>query len=210
MQSESFNQPGNILVVDDLTDNLRILSNALSNHGYQVRAVRNGVMALLGAKAAPPDVILLDICMPGMDGYEVCRELKSEPQTREIPIIFLSALDENLDKSRAFAAGGADYITKPFQIEELLARVQHQLTIQQLRKQVAAQQQQLEQFAASLMSQSTVRRDELERNALPAIANILNCTARLCENPEIDSELHTVLKVIHQNGQQLLSLLQQF
>jgi CheY-like chemotaxis protein len=152
MQDTFAENQGNLLIVDDLADNLRILSNTLLNHGYQVRAVKNGALALLGAKAAPPDVILLDIRMPEMDGYEVCRQLKSDPQLCEIPIIFLSALDEIEDKIKAFTVGGADYITKPFQTEEVLVRVKNQIIIQQLKKQVIKQEQQLEQITAALLS----------------------------------------------------------
>ena len=109
---------GNILLVDDTPDNLRLLSNALTERGYKVRSVINGAMALMGAKAAPPDLILLDINMPQMNGYEVCEALKADAQTREIPVIFISALDEVLDKVRAFAVGGRDYISKPFQFKK--------------------------------------------------------------------------------------------
>ncbi len=134
---------GDILIVDDLADNLRVLSNTLSGQGHRVRAVRSGSMAIIGAKAAPPDVILLDIRMPEMDGFEVCRRLKSDPTTQHIPVIFLSALDEAIDKAQSFEAGGIDYITKPFQPLEVQARVNHQIVIQQLQKQLLAQQEQL-------------------------------------------------------------------
>ncbi|HEY9798689.1 MAG TPA: response regulator, partial [Leptolyngbyaceae cyanobacterium] len=127
---------GNILIVDDTPDNLRLLSNALTERGYKVRSVINGAMALMGAKAAPPDLILLDINMPQMNGYEVCEALKADEQTREIPVIFISALDEVLDKVRAFAVGGRDYISKPFQFEEVLARIENQLTIRNLQQQL--------------------------------------------------------------------------
>jgi diguanylate cyclase (GGDEF)-like protein len=119
----------NILVVDDTPDNLRILSASLTQRGYQVRCVKNGVMALLTAKKNPPDLILLDIKMPDMDGYEVCRKLKANDATSGIPIIFLSALDDVFDKLKAFEVGGVDYVTKPFQIEEVIVRVQHQLSL---------------------------------------------------------------------------------
>lgn len=145
---------GDILVVDDLADNLRVLSDTLSSKGHRVRAVRNGPMALIGAKAAPPDVILLDIRMPSMDGFEVCQRLKADQATQHIPVIFLSALDEAFEKARAFEAGGVDYITKPFQTVEVQARVSHQLTIRQLRRQVAAQKEQLEQLESLIKTLS--------------------------------------------------------
>ncbi|WP_346292700.1 response regulator [Sphaerothrix gracilis] len=121
---------GRILIVDDIPENLRVLDRVLTKHGYEVRGVLSGAMALRAAESAQPDVILLDIRMPDLDGYQVCQALKSRQQTRKIPVIFLSALDDTLDKVKAFAAGGVDYITKPFQTEEVLARIQNQLIIQ--------------------------------------------------------------------------------
>ena len=119
-----------ILIVDDLADNLRVLSATLAEQGYGVRCAKNGSMALRGAMAAPPDLILLDVKMPDMDGYQVCQQLKAAPATRDIPVIFMSALDDVLDKVRAFDVGGVDYITKPFQVEEVLARIKSQLALQ--------------------------------------------------------------------------------
>src|SRR5919199_3073156 len=118
---------GNILVVDDTPNNLRLLATMLTEQGYEVRSVINGPMALMAAQAAPPDLILLDINMPQMSGYQVCQHLKAVEQTRDIPVIFISALTEALDKVKAFGVGGVDYITKPFQLEEVLARVENQL-----------------------------------------------------------------------------------
>ena len=108
----------------------------LSEYGYEVRGVPNGKMALTVVQTAPPDLILLDINMPGLDGYQVCEQLKADEQSRDIPVIFISALDEVLDKVRAFAVGGIDYITKPFQVEEVLLRVKNHLTLRQLQKQL--------------------------------------------------------------------------
>ena len=136
---------GNILIVDDTPENLRLLSNALSERGYKVRSVINGAMALMGAKAAPPDLILLDINMPDMNGYEVCQAFQADEKTCEIPVIFISALDEVLDKVKGFAVGGRDYITKPFQLEEVLARIENQLTIRNLQQQLQEQNQRLQQ-----------------------------------------------------------------
>ncbi len=134
-----------ILVVDDMADNLRLLSAMLTEHGYKVRKVINGLLALKVVQKAPPDLILLDINMPMMSGYEVCQKLKADPQTKEVPIIFLSALDEALDKVKAFAVGGVDYITKPFQLEEVLARIEHQLKLYWLQKQLSEQNARLQQ-----------------------------------------------------------------
>ncbi len=124
----------NILVIDDTRDNLRLLSNMLTEQDYQVRPVPDGRRAISAAHAKLPDLILLDILMPGMDGYEVCRLLKAEEDTRDVPIIFISALNETFDKIKAFTVGGVDYISKPFQTEEVLARVKNQLTIQEQKR----------------------------------------------------------------------------
>jgi len=134
-----------ILLVDDTPENLRLLSTALTQHGYKVRSVINGRMALMGARAAPPDLILLDICMPGMSGYEVCQQLKSDPLTQKVPVLFISALDEVLDKVKAFSVGGVDFITKPFHFEEVIARVENQLTIQLLQRSLTQLNNQLEE-----------------------------------------------------------------
>lgn len=115
--------PADILVVDDAQDDLTILKELLGSQGYQVRPVSSGTMALVAAHAKAPDLVLLDIQMPGMDGYQVCRSLKLDPSLSEIPVIFLSSFTEPGHKLKAFEAGGADYVTKPFVAEEVLARV---------------------------------------------------------------------------------------
>lgn len=130
------NEKGNILVVDDKPDNLRLLVTLLSEQGYQVRPVPNGKLALSGAKAIPPDLILLDIMMPGMDGFEVCRELKKDEVTKEIPIIFLTAKVETKDIVKGFDLGGADYVCKPFQTAELLARIRTHIGYKKAREEI--------------------------------------------------------------------------
>lgn len=139
-----------ILIVDDTPENLRLLSTLLTKEGYNVRKALNGEMALLAAKTIKPNLILLDINMPGMDGYEVCEHLKKDEQTRSIPVIFLSAIDDVEYKVKAFRMGGIDYITKPFQIEEVLARIENQLTIQNLQTQLQGQNLQLQQALSEL------------------------------------------------------------
>lgn len=124
----------NVLIVDDTRANLRLLEDLLTEQGYHVRPAPNGRWALTAAQTTPPDLILLDIMMPEMDGYEVCRHLKADERTCEIPIIFISAVNETVDKVKAFSIGGIDYITKPFQAEEVLARVRTHLTISKLQK----------------------------------------------------------------------------
>jgi len=139
------NYSGDILIVDDMPNNLRFLSTTLAEQGYKVRSVTEGLMALTVAEAAKPDLILLDIMMPNIDGYEVCQRLKANDQTCDIPVIFLSALDEVLDKVKAFSVGGVDYITKPFQLEEVLARIQTHLSLRFAQKEISQLNAELEQ-----------------------------------------------------------------
>jgi sigma-B regulation protein RsbU (phosphoserine phosphatase) len=139
---------GDILIVDDMPVNLRLLSHMLTEQGYKVRSVINGPMALTATQAAAPDLILLDINMPGMNGYEVCERLKADERTYDIPVIFISALDEIQDKVMAFTVGGLDYITKPFQFEEVLARVETHLSLRRLQKQLQEANQRFEQELA--------------------------------------------------------------
>ena len=143
---------GNILVVDDTPENLRLLSTMLTHRGYAPRCVINGQMALRACNSNPPDLILLDIMMPEMNGYEVCQHLKSEPKTREIPVIFISAKDEVFDKVNAFAVGGVDYISKPFQFEEVLARIESHLTLRNLQKQLKEQNVLLQEEISSRLA----------------------------------------------------------
>ncbi|WP_373534129.1 diguanylate cyclase domain-containing protein [Microcoleus sp.] len=153
---------GNILIVDDLLENLQLLSNALLKLGYTVRSVTSGRMALKTVKVKRPDVILLDVKMPEMDGYQVCRALKADAELRQIPVIFISALDDVFDKVTAFELGAIDYITKPFQIEEVVARLENQLTIQR-------QQQ--------LLEQENIKRREAEEvlyQSRALLASVLN------------------------------------
>ena len=122
-----------ILVVDDVSENLKLLLNLLTPVGYKVRPASNGAEALDAVMKKKPDLILLDIKMPGMDGFEVCKRLKADSQSKEIPIIFISALGETDDKLKAFHAGGVDYITKPFQEKEVLMRVQTHIELHRMR-----------------------------------------------------------------------------
>ena len=150
--------PSDILIVDDTPDNLRLLSQMLVERGYKVRAVLDGEHALAAAQAVPPDLVLLDIRMPGLDGYEVCRRLKADPRTQDIPVLFLSALGETRDKVKALALGGVDYITKPFQPAEVLARVETHLALHDLRRQLQAANAEL----AARLVELQARNEELD------------------------------------------------
>lgn len=121
-----------ILIVDDTPANLQLLTGMLKERGYRVRPVPNGKLAIQAVQKEKPDLILLDINMPEMNGYEVCEHFKADAALKEIPVLFISALDETTDKVKAFAAGGVDYVTKPFQFEEVEARVKTHLNVRQL------------------------------------------------------------------------------
>lgn len=140
METPSPRESFKILVVDDLLENLRLLASLLIQEGYDVRRAPDGSMALSNVPRFQPDLILLDIMMPDMDGYEVCQQLKANQQTQDIPIIFLSALDLTFDKVKAFEVGGVDYINKPFHPAEVMVRVKNQLRIRQQGLQLQAQQ----------------------------------------------------------------------
>ncbi len=144
MEEINAEQPS-VLVVDDTRANLRLLTNILAKQHYRVRPVSNGRLALSSALLEPPDLILLDIMMPDMSGFEVCKTLKANERTRDIPVIFISALNEVIDKVKAFSIGGVDYITKPVQAEEVIARVQTHLRLRQLQKRLQEKNVRLQQ-----------------------------------------------------------------
>ncbi len=183
----------NILVVDDTPANLHLLTEILSKQGYKVRAATNGPLALRSAQSMLPDLILLDITMAGMDGYEVCRQLKTDERTRDIPVIFISALDELSNKVKAFEVGGVDYITKPFQAEEVLVRVKTHLTLRatqrQLQKEIAERRRTEEELQqrhrelilinqAGQLFNSTLELDEVLMTVLEEVRRLL--MARSC------------------------------
>jgi DNA-binding response OmpR family regulator len=136
MTSPENNQkrPEQILLVDDNTTNLQVLHEILGGRGYKLLVAKNGETALSIAHKAKPSLILLDIMMPGIDGYEVCRRLKADPETQDIPVIFLSALDDTKDKVKGLDLGAVDYVSKPFQAEEVIALVNTHLTSKSLRR----------------------------------------------------------------------------
>lgn len=126
----------NILVVDDMSDNLQLLSEVLHHHRYAVRCATSGADALRAVQQSKPDLVLLDPHMPDMDGYAVCTQIKNDPSTQDIPIIFVSTVDDAALKVKAFEMGGADYITKPFSIEEVVARIKHQINLKAARREI--------------------------------------------------------------------------
>lgn len=165
--SELYINDGTIVIVDDNPDNLRVLSGVLEGAGFIVRPAISGEIALNSIKLNPPDLVLLDIRMPGMDGYETCRHLKADPLTRDIPVIFISALQETGDKVAAFAAGGVDYVIKPFQFEEVLARVRVHMELHHIKRHlddiVKTQTQALRETLESLLGSQQKYRALLEQ-----------------------------------------------
>lgn len=148
---------GDILIVDDTPTNLQVLARLLKNDGYKVRPLPSGELGLRAAMSSPPDLVLLDINMPGMNGYEVCTKLQEDPRLADIPVIYISALSEPLDKVRAFNAGGVDYVTKPFQIEEVRARVRTHLRLHRLQLELAAKNRSLAETNARLREVEEMR-----------------------------------------------------
>ena len=136
---------GNILIIDDTPDNLDMLTRMLTKRGFRVRPAITGELALNAVRVMLPDLILLDIMMPDIDGYEICQRLKADEQTRDIPVLFISALHEGINKIKAFNVGGVDYIVKPFYTEEVLARVETHLALRTMQKQLQTRNAQLQQ-----------------------------------------------------------------
>lgn len=152
-----------ILVVDDKPENIHLLSDALSAREYEVRGVVNGEMALIAANSIVPDLILLDVVMPGLNGYEVCQRLKAQETTQDIPIIFLSASNDSIDRVKALSVGGVDYINKPFQIDEVLLRISNQLELQAAQREVLKLNTELEQRIKERTAQLEAANQKLTR-----------------------------------------------
>ena len=164
-----FDAPANLLIVDDTPANLQVLAGMLKDRGYKVRPVPSGKLALLAAQRDPPDLILLDINMPEMNGYEVCEQLKADDRLKGIPVIFISALTEQLDKVKAFAMGGVDYITMPFQMEELHARVETHLKLRGLQQELEETNSRLAK-ANARMSRDLTAAAKIQEKFLPRVA----------------------------------------
>ncbi len=175
---------GSILVVDDHYANLSLLTQVLSEGGYEVRVAPNGKLALKSVLATPPDLILLDIMMPEMDGYQVCDRLKADKKTRDIPVIFLSALGEALDKVKAFDVGGVDYITKPFDPVEVVARIKNHLRLREVE--------------LKLIDQNALLQKQIEsrRQAEVEIRLLLATTQAISRCDDVHSALAAVLRLV--------------
>lgn len=164
-----------VLIVDDTPENLRLLEEMLHGNGFRVAAFPSGRMALEAMKKVAPDIALLDIMMPDMDGYEVLARMKKDPATRDVPVIFISALGSAADKVKAFSAGGLDYVTKPFQREEVLARVHTHLSLRDLRLEL------------------DLRNRDLERQVAARTRELADANARLSEMVRVKSEFLSMI-----------------
>ena len=181
-----------ILVVDDTPESLRLFVRILTEQGYSVRPAPSGELALKRIEQKLPDLILLDIMMPNMNGFDVCRLLKGNEQTSHIPIIFISALGQAFDKVTAFTIGGVDYITKPFQLEEMLARVHTHLSLVEMRKRLEAQNRELQAQNQDLEAFAHTVAHDLKNPLSKIITSMAMVEAY---GPELDSKLRRLLQI---------------
>jgi len=203
-----------IMVVDDNPDSLKLLSDILSEQGFQVRQALNGQLALAAAKQQSPDLFILDIRMPEMDGFELCRQLKNEATTCSVPVIFISGLNDSADKVKAFDIGGQDYITKPFEDTEVLARVKLHLEVSSMRKNLENIVQQrtinLEESNTALkvlLEHRSSEREKFEENALSHIRSLVSPYLERLKNTDLDSQQSSLLDIVEVN---LLEITSQF
>ena len=198
---------GKILAVDDTPAALKLLSDLLQEEGYEVRAAINGELALKSAISNPPELVLLDIRMPDMDGFEVCRRLKEHPETRDVPVIFVSALSETEEKVQGFALGAVDFVTKPYQREELLARVHTHLEVNRLRNHLEELvEDRTSKLKASMLDFITAiaatveMRDPYTAGHQRRVANLATAIARELQMPEDQIEGLYLAGVVHDVG----------
>ncbi|OEU49413.1 MAG: hypothetical protein BA866_02305 [Desulfobulbaceae bacterium S5133MH15] len=203
-----------IMVVDDNHDSLKLLTDILSEQGFQVRQALNGQLALTAVKQQSPDLFILDIKMPEMDGFELCRQLKNNDVTRNVPVIFISGLEDSDDKVKAFRIGGQDYITKPFEDTEVLARVKLHLEVSSMRKNLENIVQQrtinLEESNIALkvlLEHRGSEREKFEENALSHIRSLVTPYLERLRNTDLDRRQSSLLDIVEVN---LLEITSQF
>ncbi len=178
-----------VLVVDATPPNLHLLITMLTRKGYYARGAADGELALATIEAELPDLVLLDINMPNLNGFEVCRTLKASDRTYEIPIIFISARDEVLDKVQAFAVGAVDYITKPFQIAEVLARIDNQLTLRKLQKQLQEQNELLKkEINHRILAEAMLQEANVQLERLVNLDGLTKLANRRCFDEYLEQE----------------------
>jgi len=203
---------GNVLVVDDTLANLKVLTSLLENAGYKVRGAPNGKSALMICEKRPPELVLLDIRMPEMDGYEVCRRLQAEKKTKDIPVIFISALDAPDDKVKGFEAGGVDYLTKPFQQNEVLARVRTHIQLQHTQLSLKQHSVELESANRRLKELDQLKSmfiASMSHELRTPLNSIIGFSGILLQgiSGELNDEQKNSLERIHRAGNHLLGLI---
>ncbi len=218
-KSQPFSHSSNlILIVDDTPTNLKVLAKTLTNSGLEVAVATNGEMALQQVEYDPPELILLDILMPGIDGFETCKALKADPSTQDIPIIFMTALSDTVDKVKGLSLGAVDYIIKPFEEEEVLARVHIHLQLQTLTKTLAKKNQELAQALEQIQvtQQQLITQERLAiigtlmtgvahelRNPLNFINNYAECSVELAD--ELFVEFNNQLAIPTEESQKMIT-----
>ena len=194
---------GSLLIVDDIPANISVLSESLEEVGFEVAIAKNGERAIKKAEYANPDLILLDVMMPVMDGFDACKILKSKEKTKDIPIIFMTALTDTVDKVKGFELGAADYITKPFQHEEVLARVNAHINLRQLQKKVQEHSDELEQRNKQLEAFSHTVAHDL-KNPLNTIIGYSDELVEICtEDKLLNDDLLEQQKLVSQAGHKM-------